>query len=201
MSIQDEHEYGSDTAELLYRIAAWRPGTALYLEGLRITSLPPLPNDLEGLYCNNTELTTIPSLPIGLKLLYCRNTQLTSLPPLPNSLKQLHCGNTPLTSLPPLPARLRILSCSNTLLTSLPSLPNSLETIYCSNTPLIIQKDKDESVQSYEARWAEWRWNQVLKEAKDRCSIIKEELIATVWHPQRVERWLEAGGWDAIEAM
>ena len=30
---------------------------------------------------------------------------------------------------------------------------------------------------------------------------IKKELIEAVWHPRRVARMLEVGGWDAIEAM
>lgn len=30
---------------------------------------------------------------------------------------------------------------------------------------------------------------------------IKKELVAAVWHPRRVARWLEEGGWDAVEAM
>ena len=36
---------------------------------------------------------------------------------------------------------------------------------------------------------------------KERMDLIKEELMAAAWHPRRVERWLEAGGWDAIESM
>ena len=30
---------------------------------------------------------------------------------------------------------------------------------------------------------------------------MKEELIAAVWHPRRVEAWLETGGWAAVEDM
>ncbi len=36
---------------------------------------------------------------------------------------------------------------------------------------------------------------------KERMDLIKEELMAAVWHPRRVERWLEEGGWDMIEHM
>lgn len=32
-------------------------------------------------------------------------------------------------------------------------------------------------------------------------NMIRKELIAAIWHPRRVERILEAGGWDAIENM
>ena len=30
---------------------------------------------------------------------------------------------------------------------------------------------------------------------------IKEELVAAVWHPRRLARRLEEGGWDAVEAL
>jgi hypothetical protein len=33
---------------------------------------------------------------------------------------------------------------------------------------------------------------------KERCLIIKESLMETVWHPRRVEKWLEAGVLDAM---
>jgi hypothetical protein len=34
-----------------------------------------------------------------------------------------------------------------------------------------------------------------------RSARIREELVAAVWHPRRVARMLEAGGWDALENM
>jgi hypothetical protein len=36
---------------------------------------------------------------------------------------------------------------------------------------------------------------------RERMNLVKEELMAAAWHPRRVERWLEQGGWDSIEAM
>ena len=39
------------------------------------------------------------------------------------------------------------------------------------------------------------------KQAKERTNTIKEELVAAVWHPSRVERMLETHGWDGVEAM
>ena len=31
------------------------------------------------------------------------------------------------------------------------------------------------------------------RRAKERTSIIKEELIAKAWHPDRVQKWLDSG--------
>lgn len=39
------------------------------------------------------------------------------------------------------------------------------------------------------------------KRIKERMNIYKEELMAAAWHPRRVERLLDQGGWDAIESM
>jgi hypothetical protein len=36
--------------------------------------------------------------------------------------------------------------------------------------------------------------------AKARIAPIKEELMATAWHPRRVERWLVESGWDMLES-
>jgi hypothetical protein len=36
------------------------------------------------------------------------------------------------------------------------------------------------------------------KRSLERCNSIKEELMASAWHPKRVERWLEAGVLDAM---
>ena len=30
---------------------------------------------------------------------------------------------------------------------------------------------------------------------------LKEEIIAAAWHPRRLEKWLEAGGWDLVESL
>jgi hypothetical protein len=34
-----------------------------------------------------------------------------------------------------------------------------------------------------------------------RSERIREELVAAVWHPRRVARRLEEGGWEAVEAF
>jgi hypothetical protein len=39
------------------------------------------------------------------------------------------------------------------------------------------------------------------KRTQERCKVIKEDLMATAWHPRRVEKWLETGGFELLEAM
>lgn len=33
-----------------------------------------------------------------------------------------------------------------------------------------------------------------------RCALIKEELIAEFWKPERLEKLLEQGGWDLVDS-
>lgn len=128
--------YGPDTPELLRRGA--RFGNVLDVNGLRITSLPPLPARLQVLDCANTQLTELPDLPDGLLELYCGNTQLSVLPALPPELRTLDCAKTQISVLPVLPAGLLHLDCSD-----------------CPY--LLIQRNEGESIDDYEARWKEVR--------------------------------------------
>jgi hypothetical protein len=40
-----------------------------------------------------------------------------------------------------------------------------------------------------------------LEDMAERTAIYKEELIAAAWHPRRVEKWLEVGGFELLEAL
>lgn len=107
-----------------------------------------------------------------------------------------------ITSLPTLPSGLQILYCYNTPLTRLPDLPSGLQQLYCSNTHLILQRYRIESIAEYNTRWQVWREEQVTKKrCQERSSAIKENLIAEVWRPDRLQKLLETGGWDMIEAL
>ena len=90
-----------------------KDGKTLFLDNLKLTELPELPNSLKGLYCYNNKLTELPELPNSLKGLYCFNNNLTELPELPNSLEILYCYNNNLTELPELPNSLEYLYCFN----------------------------------------------------------------------------------------
>jgi hypothetical protein len=49
-----------------------------------------------------------------------------------------------------------------------------------------------------------WEWLQHsirIKLSKDRTRLLKEELVAAVWHPRRVQKLLEAYGWDTLDAQ
>ena len=212
--------HGPDTEELLTRIGNIQNG-ALNLSYLNITSLPELPSGLQGLWCSHTQLSSLPLLPSGLTVLECFDTPLTSLPELPSHLEWLWCANTCITYLPTLPSRLKVmdcsdtqltslpnlppsldwLNCSNTQLTSLPDLPSGLQRLVCSKTPLILQRGDGEPIAEYAARWRVWREEEASKtRCKERSNAIKEDLVAEIWRPERVEKMLEAG-WDVVEAL
>ena len=193
--------HGPDTEELLRRIADIQENK-LIISGLRITSLPDLPADIQILWCYDTQLTSLPALPSGLQTLYCYNTLLISLPDLPSGLESIDCPNTPLTSLPDLPSGLQSLFCYNTQLTSLPDLPSGLTDLDCSNTPLLLQRGASETIAEYNARWRAWREEQASKKrCQERSKTVKEDLMIYVWRPDRLEKLLEVGGWKLVDML
>jgi Leucine-rich repeat (LRR) protein len=105
----------------------------------------------------------------------------------------LFCQFTQIKSLPALPAGLRELDCSNTSITSLPDLPVGLQDLDCSNTPLILQRNDNESVPDYNLRWKLWREEQEELASKQRIQattrLLKEDIIASAWHPDRFQEW------------
>ena len=210
--------HGPDTEELLRLIANVQNGILnvcelnitslpelpselqyLFCNSIQITTLPTLPSKLKELYCSRTPITSLPDLPSGLETLYCHNTPITSLPALPSELKKIYCSRTSLKCLPDLPSGLQMLNCSHTSLTSLPDLPSGLKDLYCSNTPHILQPKENESIQDYNLRYREEK--AAKKRAQERSAAIKEELVAVVWAPKRVEKWLETGGFELLEAL
>jgi Leucine-rich repeat (LRR) protein len=188
--------HGPDTPILLERIAKCIADNLVNLDlsYLNITSLPPLPEHVRELNCHNTNITFLPDLPERLVILSCARTCLTSLPALPVSLAMLTCARTPITSLPELPKHLTALWCESTLLTTLPELPVTLTYFYAYNTPLILKLRDNESFAEYNLRWRAWREENISKpRVQERTLAFKEELMMEVWHPDRVERWLDTG--------
>jgi hypothetical protein len=55
----------------------------------------------------------------------------------------------------------------------------------------------------YEAVLKEGRklYTDFLNERVEHTAIYKEELIAAAWHPRRIEKWLEVGGFELLEAL
>jgi len=181
-----------------------------------------LPKELKYLYCHNTPLLELPDLPKGLLGLQCSNTLLTSLPELPPKLDSLICSNTLIKELPTLPEGIREIYChSNSLLSVVPSVPSSLYIFYCKETAisliprlpllyllncedcpnLLLKHKKDENQEQYILRWRQW-WDE--EDSKKRCQerneTIKEDLMAEMWKPSRVEKMLELGGWKLLDS-
>ncbi len=215
--------HGPDTEELLRRIANSSNGM-LNVSGLNITSLPELPPDLKILWCNNTHITSLPSFPPGFEAVNCSNTQVTTIPPLPPGFEGLSCCNTPITTLPEplppnldelyiegtqisvlpeLPPKLQYLNIQDTPIQILPDLPDSLRRLLCyRNSQLILKKDVNEKLAQYKGRWSDWREEQASKvRCRERSRMIKEDLVAAVWAPQRIQQWLENGGFELIDTL
>jgi hypothetical protein len=127
---------------------------------------------------------------------------ITSLPPLPNRITYLDCFNTRLTSLPPLPDGLRVLICTNTPLTSLPPLPDTLTHLYCHATQIPDRYSYNERMDDHIYRVRLWQervrlWQEESRmRIQERASLLKEELVAAVWHPRRVQRLIDICGED-----
>jgi len=101
----------------------------LDLSGLRLSSLPKLPNNLLLLNCSSNNLKRLQNLPLSLQKLNCYSNYLTIIENLSelSHLSELVCRRNQLTRLPTLPNRLKILKCANNRLNKLPKLPNTLE--------------------------------------------------------------------------
>jgi CDP-glycerol glycerophosphotransferase (TagB/SpsB family) len=78
-----------------------------------------------------------------------------------------------------------------------------LKWLDCSNCPnLLIQRNLYESSESYETRWKPIREEIQAKErSNERCWLLEEKLIESVYHPDRVERWLTIGGDALLDTM
>ena len=149
------------------------------------------------------------------KLRACESTlnisgfRVDSLPPFHRNLKYINCSGTQISELPELPPNLQILDIENTQITVLPRLPRTLKSLRCANTNLLLQRKEDESIESYRLRWEEWWAREELRieelnsknRIQDRCRELKENLMMEVWHPRRVEKWLEVGGFELLDSF
>ena len=131
---------GGNMDEAQRRIDKWiaegEVDNELQLSNLKLTRLPPLPENVRILFCERNNLTELPDLPDTLIDLFCGDNKLTRLPTLPADLDTLSCSNNNLIRVPTLPKKLRGLSCSNNELTRLPHLPMSLLHLDCEDNKL-----------------------------------------------------------------
>jgi Leucine-rich repeat (LRR) protein len=112
----------------------------LDFSGLSLTTVPPLPPDLETLLASGNPLCALPEhLPVGLQELYVSDNQLSGLPEhLPEGLQKLYVGFNQLIALPKhLPERLQYLYVGHNQLSALPEhLPEGLQRLCVSYNQL-----------------------------------------------------------------
>ena len=161
--------------------------------GLReICALPPF---LKELRCdNNPGLRLLPDLPDSLDYLDCANCNLRELPLLPPNLTRLFCCyNPPLKSLPTLPNRLLELDTTGIILQNLPpaltylktnmsvdaDLPESLRFLVCLEGTFYIKDQVTKYNQDGDVIRSKRR-------CLERTALIKPDLIAALWDPQRI---------------
>ena len=182
---------------------------------------------VKSLNISETPIETLPHLPHGLECLYAWNCpNLTQLPPLPKTLKELHVGGTPLKTLPTLPEGLGYLDVGGCPIRFLPRLPKSLSYLCVDDCDKLflrrtvteipatdealhgwhdmlrfVDGDEDpvleiwEPIEQYKER-SNTLWN-----AMNKTRRIKESLVAKVFHPSRVAKWLEIGDYELLEMM
>lgn len=109
----------------------------LYCDSNYLSTLPPLPSNLENLDCSVNQIVNISSLPPNLEYLYASYNQLTTLPTLPNLIFHLDCAQNNINNLPALPSNLHFLYCGFNELSNLPAVPNSLKSLVCNDNLLI----------------------------------------------------------------
>ncbi len=177
-------------------------GTTLW--GLHLT-------DLENLVLEECpHLESIGPLPLTLKrLTIYRCPNFKSLPEfLPEGLEWLVVDGCPdFKVLPRLPNSLKELRVRDSGVTRLPNLPDDVENVYIPET-------------SFESRMLDFQWTinrlgwpqpvpSVPQRAalltsfvrtQERMKTLKEDLVAAMWHPRRVEAWLTAGE-DVLDMM
>ncbi len=149
-----------------------------------LKSIPgEFPPYLEGL-ASFAPLETIPNFPKRMEGISICRAKLESLPPLPPALKRLYIVDTPIREIPPLPAKLEQLVIGIETLSDLPELPETLQvliTTRCWNLPL--HRMDEESEKEYLERWREY---QSMQRVQARMAILKEELLAAAFHPDRI---------------
>lgn len=194
-----------------------------------IEKLPRLPCGLEVLIAEDCpNLKELPRLPKTLKKLSvngCANLKV--IPKLPEGLTDLDVSGCPIRVLPLLPKSLTYLdvsTCEKLLVPRKVLKEEGVGVLY----PMMMQDwfvpvveedleifdldlhnaedEEDDDVTSVEDKiW------EPLEEYKERSNALwhtyhhtrrmKERLVATVFHPSRVEKWLESGGYDLLDMM
>jgi hypothetical protein len=158
-----------------------------------LITICPIPATVTSLFITFSQLQELPGpLPPNLRTFYCLGSKIKKLPPFPEDLVAISIQKNPnLHEIPSLPTKkLNWINISHTPIRVI-SVPACISEIYLENCPnLLVERGKNESMESYRARWTEVtntrRW-------VPRMRLIKEELVSVMWHPRRVWGWIKAG--------
>lgn len=158
-----------------------------------LVSICTIPATVNSLFITFSELRELPGpLPRDLRTFYCLSSKIKKLPPFPKDLVAISIQKNPnLHEIPPLPTKkLNWVNISYTPIRVI-NIPECVSEIYTEKCPnLLVERIKNESMQSYRDRWFEVMNT---RRGVPRMRLLKEELVAVMWHPKRVWSWIKAG--------
>lgn len=104
--------------------------------------------------------------------------------------------------LPDLPLSLEKLGCRNKNIEEYLPFPVKLSYLQFNTDSTILKIEDNESQADFNKRINNLRedYNSMFR-CQKRCRAIKEDLIAEVMHPRRIERLIEAGGFEALDCF
>ena len=190
----------------------------VYAEFNQINTFPMGGQNLRGLYLSYNFIDQLPCfLPARLNWLIIVKNKISEIRHVtfPQNFMQLMIGSNPIRHLPDnLPDSIEILYCEGMMLRDLPeTLPAKLSYINCSDNQIselpeclrkiVVQCDRNrlpvdrDSYTTYTDYIEDlFRKQRYIKKKRsvDRTRQYKEELVQTVWHPERLERiWFSKG--------
>ena len=157
--------------------------------------LAPLPVTLERLTACGLGMTALPSpLPPKLNMLRVSHNKLTSVPPLPATLTDVCFAHNYLTALPtPMPPNLKSISAVGNLLAWLPDEMPATVTDFWFDLNQLPYEEEGETLEHYLSEvkrlYAKYR-ARIIK----RTNEVFEEMMASVWHPDRLVRLIDQYG-------
>lgn len=142
----------------------------------------------------------------NLKQLDWSGRPIRCLPELPKTLQILQLRDCDeLTCLPKLPDGLVVLDIRGcTRLKKLPEIPESVKEIWYEGCTGLLPRDLWDGPENYwdMPNWLRAEQEEVARERQQqRARDLKLEIIAEVYKPARVEKWLEQCGWDILDMM
>jgi Leucine-rich repeat (LRR) protein len=127
-------------------------------------------------------------------MLRVSSNKLTSVPPLPATLTDVCFAHNYLTALPtPMPPNLKIISAVGNLLAHLPDEMPATITQFWFDKNQLPEEEEDETIEHYLSEvkrlYAKYKARIIA-----RTNIVFEEMMALVWHPDRLVRLIDQYG-------